>query len=132
MAARPSFWTRLMTSFKTLFGGSTTSKQPAFDPEEKDGVWYQELQPGVVRVGLTPFAYQDIGGVSFMDFSTPDDAIESGDDLIELEGDKAVETLKAPVTGTIIARNNDLLKATDDLQNRSNQDNWLVDIKVAH
>ncbi|KRM76751.1 glycine cleavage system protein H [Secundilactobacillus collinoides] len=130
MAAEPSLWTRFMASIKNLFSGSSAPKQPVFNPEEKDGVWYQELQPGVVRVGLTPFAYQDIGGVSFMDFSTTDDAVESGDDLIELEGDKAVETLKAPVTGTIVARNNDLLKETDDLQNRSNQDNWLVDIKL--
>ncbi len=56
-----------------------------------------------------------------MDFSSPDDQLEPDDDLLEMEGAKAVETLKSPVKGTIITRNNDLLKQSDQLANHSTQ-----------
>lgn len=122
-----SFWTKLVASIKRLFGG----KSQKFDPQEKDGVWYQEVKPGVIRMGITSQAYEDLGDISFMDFSSPDNELEPGDDLLELEGAKAVETLKSPVKGTIIARNNDLLRQTDQLANHSPETNWLVDVQTA-
>ncbi|GAA3606887.1 glycine cleavage system protein H [Secundilactobacillus similis] len=126
MATQPSFWTKLVQSIKRLFGG-----QPEFKPTEKDGVWYQQVKPGVIRMGITADAYQDLGDISFMDFSSPDNKLETGDDLLELEGAKAVETLKSPISGTIIARNNDLLQQTDQLGNRAMKDNWLVEVQSA-
>ncbi|MTV83146.1 glycine cleavage system protein H [Secundilactobacillus folii] len=121
-----SLWARIVASIKRLFGGT-----PKFEPQEKDGVWYQEVKPGVIRMGITNQAYEDLGDISFMDFSSPDDELEPGDDLLELEGAKAVETLKSPVKGKIIARNNDLLKETDQLASHATQANWLVDVKTA-
>lgn len=123
-----TFWAKLINSIKQLFGGK---QQAAFEPQEKDGVWYQEVKPGVVRMGITKQAYEDLGDITFMDFSSPDDQLDSGDDLLELEGAKAVETLKSPVSGTIVARNNDLLKQSDQLANQSTEHNWLVDVKTA-
>lgn len=122
-----SFWNKLITSIKRLFSG----KQAKFEPQEKDGVWYQETRPGIVRIGIADQAYEDLGDITFMDFSSPDNELEPGDDLLEMEGAKAVETLKSPVKGTIIARNNDLLKQSDELASHSTQMNWLVDVKTA-
>lgn len=122
-----SFWTKLVTSIKHLFGG----KPAKFEPQEKDGVWYQEIKPGVVRLGMTDQVYEDLGDITFMDFSSPDNQLEPDDDLLEMEGAKAVETLKSPVKGTIVARNTDLLQQSDQLANHSTQDNWLVDVKTA-
>lgn len=122
-----SFWTKLISSIQHLFGG----KAAQFAPTEKDGVWYQEIKPGVVRVGIADQAYEDLGDITFMDFSSTDDQLDLDDDLLEMEGAKAVETLKSPVKGTIIARNDALLKQSDALANHSTQDNWLVDVKTA-
>lgn len=121
-----AFWTKLISGIKHLFGG----KAAQFAPSEKDGVWYQEIKPGVVRVGIADQTYEDLGDITFMDFSSPADQLELDDDLLEMEGAKAVETLKSPVKGTIIARNNELLKQSDELANHSTQDNWLVDVKT--
>ncbi|GAT17761.1 glycine cleavage system protein H [Secundilactobacillus silagei] len=122
-----SFWTKLINSIKRLFGGKATQ----FDPQEKDGVWYQKTKPGVVRIGIADQAYEDLGDITFMDFSSPDNQLDQDDDLLEMEGAKAVETLQSPVKGTIIARNNALLKQSDQLAKHATQDNWLVDVKVA-
>jgi glycine cleavage system H protein len=122
-----SFWNKLINRIKQLFSGKTAK----FDPKEKDGVWYQETKPGVVRIGMTDQVYEDLGDITFMDFSSPDNQLDIDDDLLEMEGAKAVETLKSPVKGTIIARNNDLLKQSDQLAKHATQENWLVDVKTA-
>ncbi|GAX03300.1 glycine cleavage system, H protein [Secundilactobacillus pentosiphilus] len=122
-----AFWTKLICSIKHLF----SKKAAQFEPAERDGVWYQEIKPGIVRVGIADQAYEDLGDITFMDFSSPTDQLELDDDLLEMEGAKAVETLKSPVKGTIIARNNELLKQSDALAKHSTQDNWLVDVKTA-
>lgn len=119
------FWTKFVNSIKQLFSG-----KQKFAPQEKDGIWYQEIKPGVVRMGITNQAYEDLGDISFMDFSSADNNLETGDDLLELEGAKAVETLKTPVSGKIINRNNDLLTQTAQLANQSTESNWLVDVQT--
>lgn len=126
MQKKVSFWQRLKNWF-----GRSNSKEAAFNPQEKEGVWYQNIQPGIVRVGIAATATDDIGNISFMDFSTSDTEVAQGDDLIELEGEKAVETLKIPVAGTIINRHDDLLKNPELVSQQRPQDNWLVEIKTA-
>lgn len=122
----PTFWHRFSQWFTGLF-----HKQAVFDPQEKDGVWYQVIKPGLVRVGISAMATDDIGTISFLDFSTDETAITTGDDLVELEGEKAVETLKSPVTGQIINRNSALISQPELVNQHQPKENWLVEVQVS-
>jgi len=118
------FWAKL----KSFFTGHS-SRSAAFEPTEKEGVWYwKNPDSGNTLVGLTKFAYQDIGNITFVDYPAADDSIETDDDLVELEGDKAVENLKAPVSGHIVKRNQDLIDNPEKISEQSDRDNWLMEI----
>ncbi|GAK48621.1 glycine cleavage H-protein [Secundilactobacillus oryzae JCM 18671] len=122
---KQTFWSKL----KSLFSGHSKA---AFEPTEKEGVWYwKNPETGTTLVGLTEFAYQDIGNITFIDFPISENQIEVDDDLVELEGDKAVENLKSPVTGEVINRNQALVDDPSRIPDQSQRDNWLMEVKEA-
>jgi glycine cleavage system H protein len=64
---------------------------------------------GLVRVGVTDFAQQSLGNVVDMTLPGPGDSINAGDACGDIESIKSVSDLVAPVTGTVRARNDELV-----------------------
>ncbi|WP_243685980.1 hypothetical protein [Lentilactobacillus rapi] len=75
--------------------------------------------------------YQQIGKITFADFPTQLKIIETDDDLLDIEGDKSVETLKSPISGRVIERNTAIGEDIDRLNQPNPQVNWIMKIEPA-
>ncbi|MFC4245907.1 glycine cleavage system protein GcvH [Natribaculum luteum] len=83
---------------------------------------------GVVRVGISDFAQDELGDVVFVEL--PDE----GDDVTQeaafgvVESIKAVSDLYAPVSGEVVAINDDLFDAPERVNDDPFGDGWMLEI----
>lgn len=121
-----SFWQRLLSWFHR-------DSQPATPAiTVKDGVWLQMRAQGHYRMGLSSDALEQIGDISFADLPImTDDVLAAGDDILEVESDKAVENFKTPYAGTVVKVNEDLVADPATINQNKQPDNWILELQVA-
>ena len=88
-------WQRIVNWFKNLF-----DTKPEIH-HEKNGLWWQQ-DHNTVKIGLDSKIIDELGTITFFDTPQVDDQIQKDDQLIDIEGGKAVETFKSPFAGKII------------------------------
>jgi glycine cleavage system H protein len=83
-----------------------------------------------VRIGLTDFRQQHSGDIAFVTVKPSGTRLQVGDDFAEIETIKVNLVLPSPVSGTLVAANEDL-EATPELVNQSPYDNgWLGEVET--
>jgi len=83
---------------------------------------------GAVRVGITDFAQDALGDIVYVSLPEVGDDVEKGATVGELESTKSVSDLYAPVSGSVVARN-ESLDATPELVNSDPYgDGWLFEV----
>lgn len=94
--------------------------------------WVRQAdRPGVVRVGITQYAQEQLGDVVYVALPAPGTEVTAGDPFGEVESTKSVSDLYAPVAGAVVARN-DALDTQPDLVNSDPYgEGWLVEIEAA-
>ena len=86
------------------------------------------VEPAVV--GLTEYAVNQVGELVFVDLPEPGTRVEAGDEIVELESQKAVQPLVCPVAGTVRYVNRD---ASDDpgiITNDPYGEGWILKIEL--
>lgn len=123
--AKISIWQKIINFF-------TGKKQSAQAPAQvKDGIWYRKEADGNYLLGIDKSFYDLMGKITFADFPNQLDTIEVDDDLLDIEGDKSVETLKSPISGRIVARNKEIGKDIETLNKPDPQVNWIAKVQPA-
>ncbi len=89
--------------------------------------WVLENGDGTVTVGLTDYAQQELGDLVFVNLPMEGDAVTAGEPLGDVESVKAVSDVFSPVSGTVVAVNEELLDAPQ-LINETPYDAWLVKV----
>ena len=84
---------------------------------------------GLVRIGISEFAVDQLGDIVFVDLPDEGSAIEKGQSFGSVESVKAVEDMYAPLTGEIVHRNNSVLESPEELQNDPHGEGWLLIIR---
>jgi glycine cleavage system H protein len=83
---------------------------------------------GSVRVGITHFAQDALGDIVYVSLPEVGEELQSGTTCGELESTKSVSDIYAPVSGTVVARN-DSLDATPELVNNDPYGGgWLFEV----
>ena len=67
--------------------------------------WVRDLGDGVVRVGITDYAQNQLGDVVFVQLPDEGADVQAGAAVGEVESTKSVSELFAPVSGTVVAVN---------------------------
>lgn len=93
------------------------------------GLWLKEVEPGKVRIGLSPKGQDDLGEVSFFDPFDLDELTE-GDSFCSIEASKAVTEIVAPFSGTLITFNEELLSVPENLNEEENALNWILEVSA--
>lgn len=96
----------------------------------KDHEWALSTGSGQVRVGLTDFAQKQLGDVVFVELPKVGDVYDNGDPFGTVESVKAVSEVYAPVSGTVLAVNDDLDQSPEAINEEANTA-WLVELKVS-
>jgi glycine cleavage system H protein len=86
---------------------------------------------GPVRVGITHFAQESLGDIVFVQLPEPGTAVRAGEPLGEVESTKSVSEIYAPLTGTVVARNDQLEDAPELVNTDPYGAGWLIEIDPA-
>ena len=83
-----------------------------------------------IIIGITDYAQSQLGDVIFIEFPDVGDEFNSGDVFGEVEAVKTVSELYIPLSGTIIAVNEDLEEAPDNVNSDPYGKGWLIKISA--
>jgi len=88
--------------------------------------WVRTDGEGTVTFGITDFAQDALGDIVFVTLPAPDAEVSAGDAIGEVESTKSVSDVYAPLSGTVLARN-DALEATPEIINSDPYgEGWMV------
>jgi glycine cleavage system H protein len=90
--------------------------------------WVATGDPAV-KVGITDFAQDSLGDIVFVQLPEPGTAVTAGEPLGEVESTKSVSDIYAPLTGTVVARNDQLADAPELINTDPYGAGWLVEIE---
>lgn len=85
-----------------------------------------------VTVGITSFAIDQMGDVVFLELPEVGDSVEQGENFGTIESVKAVEDLKAPVSGEVLEINEGLVETPEDIKpDDAYSGGWLIKVKAS-
>ena len=82
-----------------------------------------------VVVGITHFAQDQLGDITFVELPQPGDAFTAGDEMGTVESVKAASEIYMPVDGEIVAVNEELEAQPELVNQEPYDDGWMVRIK---
>ena len=89
--------------------------------------WIRE-EDGLIVIGLTDFAQDQLGDIVFVGLPEVGDAVEVGDSFADVESVKAVSDIYSPVSGVVAEVNEELLDAPEAM-NGDPYGAWLIKVK---
>jgi glycine cleavage system H protein len=93
--------------------------------------WVAGDGSGPVRVGITHFAQDALGDIVYVQLPDVGAAVTAGDAFGEVESTKSVSEIYAPVSGTVVARNEQLADSPEVINADPYGAGWLVEIAPA-
>ncbi|MDK6301675.1 glycine cleavage system protein GcvH [Corynebacterium sp. UMB9976] len=100
--------------------------------EEHEWVNTTDITEGeVVRVGITHIAAEALGEIVFVELPEVGDEIEAGEPFGEVESTKSVSDIYAPVSGEIVAVNEELEDNAGVINEDPYGEGWLYDVRVS-
>lgn len=94
----------------------------------EDHEWAR-LEGKKVRVGVSDYAQDALGDVTYVELPEEGDSFERGEEFGTVESTKAVSELFMPVGGEILAVNQDLAESPELVNQAPYGDGWLVLVK---
>lgn len=91
---------------------------------------YARLDGEIATIGITAFAVDQLGDIVFLELPEVGDALEKGENFGTVESVKAVEDLKAPVSGTVVERNDVLLDTPEQLAEDPYGEAWMLKVRI--
>ena len=86
---------------------------------------------GSVRVGITHYAQEQLGDIVYVQLPEVGDELAAGEPCGELESTKSVSDLYAPLAGRVVARNDELDAAPQNVNSDPYGAGWMIEIVPA-
>ena len=96
----------------------------------KDHEWVS-IEGNVATVGITHFAQKELGDIVYVEVETLDQTLSKDEVFGTVEAVKTVSDLFLPLTGEIIAFNEDLESAPETVNSDPYGAGWMIKIKIA-
>ena len=98
----------------------------------KDHEWARRNDDGTVTVGITAHAVEQLGDITAVSLPGVGDSIENGERFGDIDSVKAVSELFAPISGKIVAKNEDLEGSPELVNESPYEKGWLVKIEASN
>ena len=101
-----------------------------------EGLKYSEshewvkVEGNIALVGVSDYAQKEMGDITYVDMPDVDDEVSAGEEFGALESVKASSDLISPVSGTVVAVNEEL----EDAPEKVNEDafaNWIIKVEMS-
>ena len=97
----------------------------------KDHEWIS-IEGDVATVGITDFAQKELGDIVYVEVETIDQTLDKDEVFGTVEAVKTVSDLFLPLTGEIIAFNDDLESTPESVNSDPYGAGWMIKIKIAN
>ena len=98
---------------------------------EHEWVNSTDVKPGdVVRVGITQYAADQLGEIVYVELPEVGTEAEAGEPCGEVESTKSVSDIYAPVSGEIVAVNEDLEDSAAIINDDPYGEGWVYEVRV--
>ena len=101
-----------------------------------EGLLYSEshewvkVDGDVAIIGVSDFAQAEMGDITYVDMPEEDDEVVKGEEFGALESVKASSELFSPVSGTVVAVNEDLLDHPENI-NADAYASWIIKVRMS-
>jgi glycine cleavage system H protein len=89
--------------------------------------WARE-QDGTVRIGISDFAQDELGDVVFVELPDEGDELGREESFGVVESIKAVSDIYAPLAGTVVETNEDLLDQPELVNDDPYDEGWMITV----
>ena len=96
----------------------------------KDHEWVS-VDGDIATIGITDFAQGELGDIVYIEIETLDEELEAEAVFGTVEAVKTVSDLFMPLSGTIIAFNEDLEDAPETVNEDAYGSGWMIKIKLS-
>ena len=93
--------------------------------------WVRDEGDGTFTVGITEHAQELLGDMVFVELPEVGDVVDAGEDCAVAESVKAASDIYAPISGEIVAINEELEDSPETVNNDAYGDGWLFRIKAS-
>ena len=87
--------------------------------------------PDIATIGITDFAQDEVGDVVYLDLPAEGVGVTAGEPCAEIESTKTVAELYAPVSGEVVAANQDLEDQPELVNASPYGDGWMIRVRIA-
>ena len=94
----------------------------------KDHEWVK-IEGDIATVGITDFAQSELGDIVYVEVETLDETLDAEEVFGTVEAVKTVSDLFLPLSGEIIAFNEELEDAPELVNSDPYNDGWMIQIK---
>jgi glycine cleavage system H protein len=91
---------------------------------------YVDPSADIAKIGVSAFAVDQLGDIVFVELPEVGDTIVKGSAFGSIESVKAVEDLKAPISGTVVKRNDKAIDAPEIISTDPYTTGWLLEVQV--
>ena len=84
----------------------------------------------IAVIGVSDFAQEEMGDITYVDMPEVDDEVSKGDDFGALESVKASSELYSPVSGVVVEVN-EALEDAPELVNEDAFGNWIIKVRMS-
>lgn len=96
----------------------------------KDHEWLKLLDNGEAIIGITDFAQQSLGDITFVELPEAGDSFDSGATFGVVESVKAASDLYMPIDAEIVEGNAELEDAPEKVNQSAFGEGWIVKVKI--
>ena len=93
----------------------------------KDHEW-MKMEGDIAVIGISDFAQDALGDVVFINLPEVGDTVTAGESFGDVESVKAVSDVNSPVTGVIVAVNEDLADSPEN-QHSAPYGSWIIKVE---
>ena len=111
--------------------GNAMSQVPPTLKYTKEHEWVEETSANTIKMGITDFAQGALGDIVYVQLPKVGESITAGKVCGEVESTKSVSEIYAPVTGKIVAVNNDLDKAPELMNSDPYGAGWIAEVELS-
>lgn len=86
---------------------------------------WARLEDGRLRIGITDYAQDALGDIVFVQLPDPGSKVAVGDSFAEVESTKSVSDVYAPVSGTVVEINSELVDSPQRINEDPYGEGWL-------
>lgn len=97
----------------------------------KEHEWISELSPTKFRVGITDYAQSALGDIVYIQLPKSGSEVKANAVCGEVESTKSVSEIYAPISGKVVAINNNLDSNPETINSDPYGEGWIVEIEIS-